>query len=215
MAFSQDAWEAVAPIRKAIDELPFLTALEDGSLPREAFIYYLAQDAHYLADYGRTLAAAASQTSEPEELLFWARGAATTVAVERELHAAHVADFAASTRSPTCTAYTSYLFSLVGAGCYPVLAAGVLPCFWIYEDVGRRLKERVANLKTHPYADWVLTYGDPEFARSSAQAQRIVDRLATQTDPATVERMHQAFVTASRYEWMFWDAAWRQEIWPI
>jgi thiaminase/transcriptional activator TenA len=27
--------------------------------------------------------------------------------------------------------------------------------------------------------------------------------------------MHQAFATASRYEWMFWDAAWRQETWPV
>ena len=23
------------------------------------------------------------------------------------------------------------------------------------------------------------------------------------------------FVATSRYEWMFWDAAWRQERWPV
>jgi len=26
--------------------------------------------------------------------------------------------------------------------------------------------------------------------------------------------MHQAFVTASRYELLFWEAAWHQETWP-
>jgi thiaminase/transcriptional activator TenA len=215
MSFSKNAWEEVATIRKAIDELPFLTGLENGSLPHDRFVYYMAQDAHYLAVYGRALAAAASQTSDADELLFWARSATTAVAVERELHAAHVEGFAASTSSPTCTAYTSYLLSLVASGCYPVLAAGILPCFWIYEDVGRRLKERVGDLTGHPYADWILTYGDPEFARSAEQARRILDRCAAGADRTTVERMHQAFATAARYEWMFWDAAWRQEIWPV
>ena len=215
MSFSQDAWESITPIRRAIDELPFLNGLEDGTLPGEWFTYYMAQDAHYLADYGRVLAAAASQTTDTDELLFWARSANTTVLVERELHARHVVDFASSTKSPTCTAYTSYLFSLAAAGCYPVLAAGILPCFWIYEDVGRHLKERVGDLTGHPYADWIALYGDPEFAASTEQAKRILDHPAGQSDPATVERMHEAFTTASRYEWMFWDGAWRQKTWPI
>ncbi|HXR68800.1 MAG TPA: TenA family protein, partial [Dermatophilaceae bacterium] len=169
MSFSQDAWEAVAPIRKAIDELPFLTGMEDGTLPRDSFVYYMAQDALYLSDYGRVLAAAASQSADAAELLFWAQSACTVVTVERELHAAHVADFAAIPRSPTCMAYTSYLFSLAAAGCYPALAAGILPCFWIYEDVGNRLKNRLGDLTGHPYADWISTYGDPEFAAATEQ----------------------------------------------
>jgi len=215
MSFSQDAWEAVAPIRKAIDELPFLTGMEDGTLPRDSFVYYMAQDALYLSDYGRVLAAAASQSADAAELLFWARSACTVVTVERELHAAHVADFAAIPRSPTCMAYTSYLFSLAAAGCYPALAAGILPCFWVYEDVGNRLKNRLGDLTGHPYADWISTYGDPEFAAATEQAKQLVDRLAAQADPDTVGRMHQGFATASRYEWMFWDAAWRHEAWPL
>jgi thiaminase/transcriptional activator TenA len=215
MTFSRDAWEAIAPIRTAIDDLPFLIGMQDGSLPRDSFVYYMAQDAHYLADYGRVLAVAASQAPNTDELLFWARSATSTVLVERELHAAHVADFEATTRSPTCTAYTSYLFSLAAGGQYPVLAAGILPCFWIYEDVGRRLKERVGDLSGHPYADWIGTYGDPEFAASTEQARQILDRVAAQADPSTVDRMHEAFATASRYEWMFWDAAARREVWPL
>jgi thiaminase/transcriptional activator TenA len=213
--FSQDAWEAIAPVRKAIDELPFLTGMEDGSLPRESFTYYMAQDAHYLADYGRVLAAAASQTTDADELLLWAGSAITTVFVERQLHSAHVADLEASSKSPTCTAYTSYLFSLASAGCYPALAAGILPCFWIYEDVGRRLKERIADLAGHPYADWISTYGDPDFAASTEKAKQVLDHVASQADSATLSRMHDAFATAARYEWMFWDAAWRRETWPV
>jgi thiaminase/transcriptional activator TenA len=213
--FSTELWEAAAPVLEAIDRLPFLVAMEDGSLPRNRFDYYMAQDAHYLAAYGRVLAAAAGQAELAEDLLFWAASAVNAISVERELHAAHVADFTAIEMSPTCTAYTSYLLSLVTSGCYPALVAGLLPCFWIYEDVGRRLKERFDDLDGHPYADWISTYGDPVFGAASRQARAIVDRVAAQAGPDDRERMRRAFAAAARYEWMFWDAAWRRESWPV
>ena len=68
MTFTHDAWAAIAPLRAAIDELPLLTQLRDGSLPREAFIEYLTQDALYLDSYARTLALAASQARDGEEI---------------------------------------------------------------------------------------------------------------------------------------------------
>jgi len=214
MGFCDDAWAAISPIRAAIDRLPFLTGLQGGTLPRPSFVYYMAQDAHYLVEFARVLAMAAGQANDPDELLFWAKSAHSAILVERQLHATHVADFAATPMSPSCTAYTSFLLSLTTAGCYPALAAGLLPCFWIYEDVGRRLKDQVSDLTAHPYGDWIATYGDPEFAAATEDAKTIVDRLAERSGPATTERMHQAFTTASRYEWMFWHAAWQHERWP-
>ncbi|MFH5822916.1 TenA family protein [Georgenia sp. AZ-5] len=213
--FSDTAWERTAPIREAIDRLPFLLGLEEGTLPRETFAYYMAQDAHYLADYGRVLSACASQAVDVAELLFWSSSASNTVLVERELHAAHVADLTGTEKSPTCTAYTSYLLSLTAGGRYPEVAAAVLPCFWIYEDVGTRLKGRVQDLATHPYGDWIGTYGDPAFAESTRTARQIVDRLANHAGPTVRGRMYTAFRRAAQYEWMFWDAAWRQEAWPV
>jgi len=215
VTFSTEAWQSIRTVRGAIDRLPFLRALADGSLPTEVFNYYLTQDAHYLASYGRVLAGAAAQTDQPDELVFWAQSAVNTVTVERQLHAAHVFDFSVVEPSPTCTAYTSYLFSLTSGGSYPALIAGILPCFWIYEDVGRRLKERVGDLAAHPYADWVGTYGDPDFARATERARAIVDQVAQKASAADRERMRAAFATASRYEWMFWDTAWRRETWPV
>ncbi len=214
MGFCDDAWAATAPIRAAIDGLPFLAGLQDGTLTRPSFVYYMAQDAHYLLEFARVLAMAAGQANDPNELLFWASRAHSAVLVERQLHAAYVADFAATPMSPTCTAYTSFLLSLTTAGCYPALAAGLLPCFWIYEDVGRRLKDQVHDLKAHPYGDWIATYGDPEFAAATQDAKTIVDRLAERSGRAMTQRMHHAFTTASRYEWMFWDAAWHRQPWP-
>ncbi len=214
-AFSAQAWERITPIRAAIDSSPFLVALEDGSLDRERFDYYLGQDARYLFSYGKALAAAGAQADTADDVLFWATAARETFVVERQLHAAHV-ELDAAQASPTCLGYTTYLQALAGDGSYPVLAAGILPCFWIYQDVGDQLLRRLGdNLEGHPYQDWVSTYADPAFAASTASATAITDRLAEQSGPAVRERMMTAFVTASRYEWMFWDAAYRMEGWPI
>lgn len=215
MSFTADAWERISPIRSAIEEHPFLTGLQDGTLPRPSFVHYMAQDAHYLLEFARVLTMAAGQADDPDELIFWANGATTAILVERALHAAHVADFAAIPKSPTCSAYTCYLVSLASSGCYPALAAGILPCFWIYEDVGARLRARTSEVTAHPYADWIATYGDPGFVAATARAKAIVDRLAAQSGTVTIARMHQAFATASRYEWMFWDAAWTRQSWPL
>ncbi|GMA20875.1 TenA family protein [Arsenicicoccus piscis] len=219
MTFTDDTWSRIAAIRTAIDELPFVRGLADGTLDRQRFVHYLAQDALYLGDYSRALAGLAAQSTVADDALFWSRSAASALVVERELHGSHVADLSAATMSPTCRAYTSYLLARQTEGCYPVAAAAVLPCYWIYQDVGDDLLRAAGgadgDLAGHPYADWISMYADAEFAESVEQAKAIVDRLAASADPAVVDRMHEAFATAARYEWMFWDAAWREEGWPV
>lgn len=214
MTFTHDAWAAIAPLRAAIDELPLLTQLRDGSLPREAFIEYLTQDALYLDSYARTLALAASQARDGEEISLWTLNAHTAIVVEKALHAGFGVDPAARP-SAVCLAYTSYLSALATRGCYPALVAGVLPCFWIYADVGDRLRADVGDLTGHPYEAWIGTYADPDFAEATRRVKALADSLAGQADAATLVRMHEAFATASRYEWMFWDAPMRAERWPV
>lgn len=216
LPFSAQAWARTETIRASIDALPLLVGLEDGTLERERFSYYMGQDARYLFSYGKALAAAASQADNADDVMFWAKAAHNTFVVERQLHAAHVQELDTTVASPTCLGYTTYLQSLAGNGSYPVLAAAILPCFWIYQDVGERLLQRVGdNLDGHPYRDWISAYADPEFAQATAAATAIVDRLAGQAQDDTAARMMDAFVTASRYEWMFWDAGYRMEGWPI
>lgn len=214
MTFTTDTWERTTSIREAIQTHPFVTGLGDGTLPRATFQEYLAQDARYLADHARVLAALALQAEDPDEVVFWSNASREAIVVERELHATHV-ELDAAIMNPTCRAYTSYLLSLTTRGSYGVAAAGVLPCFWIYAEVGKRLLAKAGDLGGHPYGDWIGLYADEAFDTQVEQAKVIVDRLASTTGQDEVERMHEAFATASRYEWMFWDAAWRLESWPV
>ena len=212
--FTAVAWARAADVREAIDTHPFLRGLRDGTLPSATFLGYLAQDAHYLLGYARALAMCAAQATDTDDISFWGSAAHDAIEVERTLHEGRILDLDAVEPSPTGIAYVNFLLSTAVRGDYPVLAAALLPCFWIYEDVGRRLKDGV-ELSGHPYADWISTYGDPDFALASARVRQIVDTCAENSSPSVVSAMHNAFVTAARYEWMFWDAAWRSETWPV
>lgn len=215
MTFTDEVWAETAGIRARIDALPFLVALEDGTLPRDRFDHYMAQDALYLVEFARVLAHAAARSSTTEELLFWSDGAANTIRGERALHERHVQDLEATTMSPTCRAYTSFLLSGCAGGSYGVIAASVLPCYWIYDDVGTRLKDRIGDLADHPYADWIGTYGDPAFVAATDRARGLVDDAARRAGPDELAAMRSAFTTAARYEHLFWDAAWHTEGWPV
>lgn len=211
--FSAAAWAATAETREAIDALPFVRGLGDGSLDRDRFGYYLAQDAHYLETYARALAAAAVKAETVDDLAFFASSARDSILVERDLHRRHVGDITRHPPSPTCLAYTSYLLGVAHTQGYPELVAALLPCYWIYSDVGTRLLERAGTRQDHPYADWIGMYADKSFATATSTARAIADRVAASADESTRRRMHLAFARATTYEWMFWDAAWRLETW--
>lgn len=215
MSFLEEAWTSATEIIAAIERQPFVKELADGTLSADRFRYYMAQDALYLTDFGRMLALAASQASRAEEIEFWAFSAIQAIVAERQLHGQFITDFTAARKSPTCAAYTAHLADLGSRGSYSALVAGVLPCFWIYQHVGELLSRSAANLDGHPYGAWIKTYADPEFAAGAAKARAIVERAVSAAGADDRARAKEAFITSCRHEWMFWDAAWRLEDWPI
>ncbi len=57
-------------------------------------------------------------------------------------------------------------------------------------------------------------YSSEEFAELAVWCRALVDRVAAGLPEETLRRMEDAFLTSSRYEYMFWEMAWRQERWP-
>ncbi|MEV4172040.1 TenA family protein [Nonomuraea sp. NPDC049709] len=214
--FCDDIWQRTAELMRAIHEHPFLVALGDGTLDPDRFGFYIVQDARYLEAFSKALATASVRATDPADAAFWAQSAHTALAAERMLHAGYAEELGADAKglatSPTCLAYASFLQATALTAPYPVIAAAVLPCFWIYQDVGTALLKYATP--EHPYVKWISTYADPAFAASVELAKGIADRLAAAADPATREAMGEAYGRAAAYEWMFWDSAWRRETWP-
>ena len=220
MSFTRDAWQRILPLYAAILELPFNRELAAGTLSRERFTFYMLQDAHYLTYFGRALAVTAGRAPDTEAMIQFAGSAREAVLVERALHESFFRDFgisaveaAATEPSPTCAHYTHYLLALAHNAPYEVAVAALLPCFWIYWEVGKHLLE-VAR-QGNPYQAWIDTYADEAFADGVRKVIAISDRIATEATPAVRDQMHQAFRRASQLEWMFWDSAYRLERWPV
>ncbi len=219
-AFCDAAWAETAMLREAIHALPFNRELAAGTLDGERFRFYMVQDALYLVEYSRALSVAAARAPDQPAMVRFAEAAREAVVVERALHESYFSRFgldpAAAARaepSPTCFGYTSFLLGTALTGTYEVLVAALLPCFWIYQDVGTAIAAE--SPPDNPYQAWVDTYADPEFAEAVAAVKAIGDQAAAATTDAGRAGMMRAFVRSTRYEWMFWDSAYRLETWPI
>jgi hydroxymethylpyrimidine kinase/phosphomethylpyrimidine kinase len=201
-SWAAQAWEGAAAVRADVDALDFVRGLADGSLPRDTFLRYLAQDALYLGEYSRVLAKASALAPSSEEQAFWARAAESSIAEERRLHESHL-----GTRSdapaPQTLAYTNHLHA--SARSYGELVAALLPCFWLYTDLGVRLAPRRHD--GHPYDDWLAMYGDPGFTAATARAAEIADAAAREAGSHERARMSTAFARSMEHEREFFARA--------
>ena len=201
---------------------PFVTGVGDGSLPVEAFKFYVCQDYLFLIEYSRVLALAAAKAPDLESMGAFARLLHETLNTEMSLHRSYCASFGiseeeleATEAAPTTVAYTSYLLHVAGRGTFSEVVCAMLPCQWGYAEIGHRLKEQGSPAQAPLYAQWIEMYADPDFQRLSGWARSLADRLAEQAGEQERHRMAEAYATATRYEYLFWDTAYRQETWPL
>lgn len=217
--FSDAAWQRTTRLRQAIDELPFNTELAAGRLSRDRFQGYIVQDALYLAQYSRVLAIAGGKGPDAATLRAFGASALEAVAVEQALHERYLNEFGVDPArlvdaepSPDCLAYTSFLLATAYHEPWEVLVAALLPCFWIYWDVGTRIARQAAA--DNPYRAWIDTYADEAFGEAVRTVIGITDRAAEGTTPPVQARMMTAFIRSTQYEWLFWDGAYQQRDWP-
>ena len=218
--FSAELWHGVTDIYQAIIVHPFVAGMTDGSLPQDSFAFYVVQDAIYLRDYARALASVASRAPDDAGTEMFARHAASVITVERQLHDSLLAELGidpalaeTAEAAPTTLAYCSYLLAATGGGSYAEGVAAVLPCYWIYRDVGRELQRR--GSPDPRFQRWIDTYGGDEFDAEVREVLAVADQLGPGLGSAGRARAHCHFRTTSRYEWMFWDMGYRQERWPL
>ncbi len=220
MSFSQDAWARNAALTETIRTMPFNAELAAGTLEEARFRQYIVQDAHYLVAFGRALALAAAKAPTPDGIVHFAKAAEVAIVVERSLHGGFFrhygigADaFEATPVAPGAHHYVSYLLAVAHGEPFEVVLAALLPCFWIYAEVGRDIHARAAA--DNPYRAWIDTYAGEEFHQAVRAMIAATDAAAEGASPGLLARMHAAFTRAAQLEWVFWDSAYRLERWPV
>ena len=208
-------WNQASPVWEAVSMHPFLSELQDGNLPVEKFRYYILQDYLYLGAFGRAAAAALAQAPDTESAVRLLKR--VTTPVERPLHGAlfdalgvSEEETEASSPSPTNLAYMNHIEVSMDMGGLACGVAALLPCPRIYHEVGKILQE-----PSHPiYKIWQSTYAEGLLEASVAAWSEFVDELAEDAGPDIRALMEEAYLTSSRYEYMFWTMAYNLEEWP-
>jgi thiaminase/transcriptional activator TenA len=220
MSFTKELWAAMEPIYTEILAHPFVRGLTDGTLAREAFRFYVVQDALYLREFARALSVAAARAPADDWIIMFNEHAANALRVERALHEGFFQEFgltpaavAATPLAPVNQAYTSYLLAVAYGAPFHENVAALLPCYWIYWEVGKALEQ--AGSPEPLYRRWIATYAAEDFGAVVRAVLAVVDAVAARLGPTEREAMRRHAVTTARYEWMFWDMGHRRERWPV
>ena len=218
MTFSQDVWQRNQDLYQKIVALPFNQELAAGTLDRKIFSHYVIQDAHYLLAYGRALAVTAAKAYEAEDVIQFAEAAKIAIVVERNLHHDFMQDFDISktqfestSLTLACHHYTSFLTATAWSESYPIVLAALLPCFWIYAEVGKDIVNQ--SITNNPYQAWIDTYSGEEFHTAVRHVIATIDKVAARCDVDTLAKMHAAYTMGAKLEWLFWDSAYQQRQW--
>src|SRR5256886_8048946 len=193
-------------IWRAIDGHSFLRELHAGTLPMNRFTYFILQDYVYLLDFAQVLCHAGSKSPNLETLELFARHALGAVEMERSFHESFGRSFGLSpkqldgvAKGPITQAYIGHLQSVARTGTLGEIVAAVLPCYWIYGEVGRRLY-RNRPRKPKIYREWIETYACESFLRPVREQINLMDRIGAAANRGGEKRMSGNFILSGRYE---------------
>lgn len=216
MRFTEQLWNDALPVYEQILNHPFNLELQNGTLPVEKFKFYIYQDSLYLADFAKTLALTGTRATTSQGLLDFLQFAQNAILVERALHIGYFNEYQIgfeSGKAPGCFAYTNYLLAVSAFESYEVAVAALLPCFWIYKKIGDHIYKN--QRKPNPYQNWIDAYAGEEFAVSVEKAIGICEELADAASDSTRVKMRNAYLTATRLEYVFWDSAYKLDQWSV
>lgn len=219
--FTERLRQKAASIWEAQHQHPFVRGIGDGTLSLDRFEFWLRQDYVFLIQYARLLALAAARSPDLETMIRFATLLKETADTEMSLHRGYAAELGISTEdlqrelpAPATQAYTDFLLRIAATGDFAELAAALLPCMWAFSEIGQRLAEQPLP-KDQRYAKWIAMYSSKEFADLAQWCRDLLDSLAAGLPERELQKLETAFLTSSRYEWQFWEMAWKMERWPL
>ncbi len=214
-------WSSIPDVYAAIIAHPFVRGLTDGSLPMERFKDYIVQDALYLSRFSRAVALVGAKAPDDESSVTLLENAVGALKVERaSLHEFLMREWGIGSEvvvsaelSPVNLAYTNYLLAVASTGSFEEGLAAILPCFWVYYEVGKELVRRGSNVPV--YQRWIETYSSPEYESAVMGVVELADEHFSSLERPKLRAVLHHFRTSTVYEYLFWDEAYRGWRWPF
>jgi thiaminase/transcriptional activator TenA len=221
MKFSERLYEKLQPIWRQNHNHPFVEGMGGGTLEKEKFRFYMIQDYLYLIDYAKLFAIGAMKATDVQTMGKFAALLDSTLNEEMSLHREYAKKFEISEKelekaqpSPTTLAYTHYMLHVGQSGTLAELVAALLPCMWSYWEIGKELSEK-PGANNEFYREWIEMYSSEEFGELATWCINLFDSLTEDKSEAELEKLEEIFLNTTRFEYMFWDMAYNEAMWPI
>ncbi len=176
----QVLWNENADLAEACLRHPFVRGMADGTLAKEAFRRYVAQDVFFLDAFFRAYALAAARiTGDPERARAFHRlmgGALDEMRLHEEYSRGLGIDLHRIRPYPCVQAYTDFLLRTAWHEGPGETVAAMTPCMRLYAWLGKALRPSLR--KNHPYARWIETYSTPGFEALAAELESLVDGIS-------------------------------------
>lgn len=194
---------------------PFVVEMGDGTLPKEKFAAYFLQDYVFIGDLVAITSLGMAKAPDlesagvlngfltgllnPENDLF--------MRAFKELGVSEV-DYASVTASPTTRAFGDFMVRVGHEGGFADVAMVLYVTEGTYLDWGTRLIEQGKRPGNPIFQEWIDIH-------SPAVLGDFVGWLRDYLDAAELgDRIEAIFLTALRYEYLMWEAAYSGERWP-
>jgi len=218
--FTERLRERVAAMWDAQMRHPFVRGIADGTLELAKFQFWLCQDYVFLIEYSRLFALAAARSPNLQTMTRFAALLHETIGTEMNLHRGYAAEFGITVEqlehtlaAPATRAYTDFLLRAASLGDFAELTAALLPCMWAFSEIGQHLAAQ-PPVNHNRYATWIEMYSSGEFAELAEWCRELLDERAAGLPERDLQRLEDVFLTSTRYEWLFWEMAWKKEQWP-
>jgi thiaminase (transcriptional activator TenA) len=194
-------WQDNADLATAALAHPFVQGIADGTLERDRYGAYIAQDAVFLEAFARAYALALAHCPDRAGVEAFA-ALIGGVREELRLHDGVAArwgiDMTKVRAGQATLAYTEFLLATAATGDTGTVCAAMTPCLRLYAHLGQQLHGSADDT----YRVWVYAYATPEFVELAATLVGLLDRYVA--DAAAVAPVYRR---AMQLEVAFFEAA--------
>lgn len=196
-----------------------MVELYKGDLPLKKFKFYILQDYHYLITAMKNFGIIASRATSVEAM----REVIDVLNLEAKSEfdgykeflkrlGYTVQDASKIEPIPVSVSYSSFLLSTSSLKSFAEAITSALPCFWSYAEIAARHRDSLPANKNQLYRDWGEVYGTDSYLSLVEKIKKLVNYAG---EGFPYEKLQSVFIAASRYEYMFWDAVYHQQEWPV
>ncbi len=219
MGLSDELRAGVESVWETIVTRPFVTEMSDGFLDRERFYVYFDQDYLFLRNWAILLSLATAKAPDFDAArklvgclhlgLGGEEGLFQEAFRERGISCKAVAGLQCL---PTSQNYSGYLRPLTYEGTFTEVEATLLAVEWPYLDWAQHAEEAGLKPSDRYYPTWIEIHTSPGMSRFVSWLRSLVDESA----PTAVQqdRLQEIFRDVLRYEYQFFEMAYRGESWP-